>query len=195
MTLPIPTLLATVSAEPPSNLELLWRFALAALFGGLIGWERRRSDKPADRRTMILIAVGAAAFTALGTEIVAAYPTADPVRADPTRILAYIISGVGFLGAGAILHSKKRIMGLTTAASIWAVAAMGAACGLGSYRVAYFLMTFVLVTLWAPLVWYGLRGRPIPPDPDDDPPSPRPVIGPDLAPPEWAARHRDEPAI
>jgi putative Mg2+ transporter-C (MgtC) family protein len=160
-----PVTLAAAVSEVPGYTELLWRFLLAAVFAGLIGWERGLADKPVGRRTMILISVGAAAFTALGVEVVAAYPGGDAVRTDPTRVLAYVISGVGFLGAGAILHSKKQVSGLTTAASVWATAAIGAACGLGSYRIAYVLMAFVLVTLWAPLLGYAIRGEPLPPEP------------------------------
>lgn len=133
---------------------IMFRLTLAAVFGGLLGWERGRADKPADIRTMILIATGAAAFTLIGQQLILlnAYNT-DIVRVDPTRVLSYIISGVGFLGAGAILHSKRSVKGLTTAASIWVVAAIGAACGVGEFLIAFFLFAITFITMWAPWVY------------------------------------------
>lgn len=134
------------------KVSVLMRLVLAAVFGALLGWERGRSEKPADIRTMILIGTGAAMFTMLGERMIDAGGNEAILRADPTRVLSYIISGVGFLGAGAILHSKKSIIGLTTAASIWVVAAIGAACGVGEFMVAFFLFSITFVTLWTPWV-------------------------------------------
>lgn len=131
---------------------VLFRLLLAAVFGGLLGWERGRSDKPADIRTMILIGTGAAAFTLIGQQLIDLSDNEAIIRADPTRVLSYIISGVGFLGAGAILHSKRAVKGLTTAASIWVVAAIGAACGVGEFMIAFFLFAIAFVTMWAPWV-------------------------------------------
>jgi len=132
---------------------VLFRLLLAAVFGGLLGWERGRSDKPADIRTMVLIGTGAAAFTLIGQQLIALSDNDSIIRADPTRVLSYIISGVGFLGAGAILHSKRTVRGLTTAASIWVVAAIGAACGVGEFMIAFFLFSITFVTMWAPWVY------------------------------------------
>ncbi|PCI07621.1 magnesium transporter MgtC [bacterium] len=132
---------------------VLFRLLLAACFGGLLGWERRRSDKPADIRTMVLIGTGAAAFTLIGQQLIATADNDAIIRADPTRVLSYIISGVGFLGAGAILHSKRTVRGLTTAASIWVVAAIGAACGVGEFMIAFFLFAITFVTMWMPWVY------------------------------------------
>lgn len=132
--------------------EVLFRLVLAAVFGGLLGWERGRSEKPADIRTMVLIGTGAAAFTLIGQQLIATADNDAIIRADPTRVLSYIISGVGFLGAGAILHSKRAVKGLTTAASIWVVAAIGAACGVGEFMIAFFLFAITFVTMWAPWV-------------------------------------------
>lgn len=148
--------------EPVSELErleVLLRLVLAAVLGALLGWERSRADKPADTRTMVLIAVGAAAFALLGENVLVARDAGETIRTDPTRVLSYIISGVGFLGAGAILHSKRTVKGLTTAAAIWTVAGIGAACGLGEYLIAYFLFAIVFVTLWAPWVHSGFTGE------------------------------------
>tara|TARA_R110002073_G_scaffold118918_1_gene258572 strand:- start:462398 stop:462925 length:528 start_codon:yes stop_codon:yes gene_type:complete len=132
---------------------VLFRLLLAAVFGGLLGWERGRADKPADIRTMMLIATGAAAFTLIGQQLIVMSDNEAIVRTDPTRVLSYIISGVGFLGAGAILHNKRTVRGLTTAASIWVVAAIGAACGVGEFMIAFFLFTITFVTMWAPWVY------------------------------------------
>ena len=132
--------------------SVLFRLVLAAVFGGLLGWERGRSEKPADIRTMVLIGTGAAAFTLIGQQLIATADNDAIIRADPTRVLSYIISGVGFLGAGAILHSKRTVRGLTTAASIWVVAAIGAACGVGEFMIAFFLFAITFVTMWSPWV-------------------------------------------
>jgi len=139
------------------KMQVFFRLLLAAVFGGLLGWERGRSEKPAGVRTMILIGSGAAAFALLGQELIAAGGNEAILRADPTRVLSYIISGVGFLGAGAILHSKRSIKGLTTAASIWVVAAIGAACGVGEFMIAFFLFAITFVTLWTPWVMAMIR--------------------------------------
>lgn len=131
----------------------LFRLCVAALLGGLLGWERGRADKPVGIRTMLLISAGAAAFALLGEQIIDASSRTDIIRVDPTRVLSYIISGVGFLGAGAILHSKRTVKGITTAASIWVAAAVGAACGVGQFMIAFLLFAIAFLTLWAP--WVG----------------------------------------
>ena len=137
---------------------VMFRLTLAAVLGGLLGWERGRSEKPADIRTMILIGTGAAAFTLIGQQLITLSDNDAIIRADPTRVLSYIISGVGFLGAGAILHSKRAVKGLTTAASIWVVAAIGAACGVGEFMIAFFLFAITFVTMWAPWVYALANG-------------------------------------
>ncbi len=140
------------------KIAVMFRLLLAAVFGGLLGWERGRSEKPADIRTMILIGTGAAAFTLIGQQLITLSDNDAIIRADPTRVLSYIISGVGFLGAGAILHSKRAVKGLTTAASIWVVAAIGAACGVGEFMIAFFLFAITFVTMWAPWVYALANG-------------------------------------
>ncbi|MFB3431168.1 MAG: MgtC/SapB family protein [Phycisphaerales bacterium] len=145
--------------------ELAFRLCAAAVLGALIGAERSRAEKPADTRTMMLISVGAAAFALIGERVIAGSAGGADVGlvSDPTRVLAYIISGVGFLGAGAILHSKRTVKGLTTASSIWCTAAVGAACGLGEMLIAGVVSGIVLVTLWGPWVYYGVTGK-LPPN-------------------------------
>lgn len=140
------------SVSYDEKVSVMTRLGLAALLGALLGWERGRSEKPADIRTMILIGAGAAMFTLLGERMIDMGGDEAIIRADPTRVLSYIISGVGFLGAGAILHSKRSVKGLTTAASIWTVAAIGAACGVGEFLIGFFLFAIAFVTLWTPWV-------------------------------------------
>ena len=133
------------------RLVLLLKLLLATLFGGAIGLEREIAGKPAGLRTNILICVGAALFTHLSINIaqIGFTPDGHPYG-DTTRIAAQIVSGIGFLGAGAILHAHGAVVGLTTAATIWVVAAVGAAVGAGAYIEAggtTVLMMLVLVGL------------------------------------------------
>lgn len=145
----------------PGSADLAFRLVTAAVLGALIGAERSRAEKPADTRTMMLISVGAAAFALIGERVIAQSEGGATVGvvSDPTRVLAYIISGVGFLGAGAILHSKRTVKGLTTASSIWCTAGVGAACGLGEILIAGVVCGIVLVTLWGPWVYYSVTGK------------------------------------
>ena len=116
----------------------LCRLALAAALGGAIGVEREIRDREAGIRTHLLVALGSALFT-----IVSAYgfheflASGDAVvRADPTRIAAQIVTGIGFLGAGAIIREGLSVRGLTTAATLWVSAAIGMAAGAGWYTAA-----------------------------------------------------------
>ncbi len=109
--------------------SMIIRLALATVIGSLVGLERALLDKPAGIRTNILICVGACIFT------IASQVLSGPV-VDHSRIAAQIVTGVGFLGAGAIIRDAKSVIGLTTAATIWAVAAVGMAAGFGEYFLA-----------------------------------------------------------
>lgn len=113
---------------------------LAALVGGIIGLEREYHDKTAGLRTMILIAIGSALFTILSVEIGGAM--------DPARVAAALVSGVGFLGAGAIIKAGMSIRGLTTAATIWLVASLGMGMGAGMYTLTFGVTFLVLIVLW-----------------------------------------------
>jgi len=121
---------------------ILIKLLLAALLGGIIGVEREMRDKPAGLRTNILICVGSTLFMSISTKV------AEILGGDPTRIAAQIISGIGFLGAGAVLHSHGFVLGLTTAATIWVVAGVGMALGSGMYLVAVFTTAMSLVILY-----------------------------------------------
>ena len=112
--------------------ELLVRIVLAGLLGGLVGFEREFSDQPAGFRTHILVSLGAALFTVVGAYGVEPFVRGGGVvRFDPTRIAAQVVTGIGFLGAGAILRHGLNVRGLTTAAALWVTAAIGTAAGLG----------------------------------------------------------------
>jgi uncharacterized membrane protein YhiD involved in acid resistance len=134
------------------RLSVLGKLLLATLLGGAIGLEREMAGKSAGLRTNILICVGAALFTQLSVDIarVGFTPDGRPYG-DTSRITAQIVSGIGFLGAGAILHGGGAVVGLTTAATIWVVGAIGAAVGAGAYIDA--LGTTALIML----VLIGLR--------------------------------------
>src|SRR5262245_4648898 len=121
------------------------RLALAVLLGGVIGLEREASDKPAGLRTNILICLGSTLMMILSIEVAHHYAVA---AADPGRIAQGVITGVGFLGAGAILHSRGGVSGLTTAAITWAVSGIGLALGAGFYALAAVTTVLILLVLW-----------------------------------------------
>jgi putative Mg2+ transporter-C (MgtC) family protein len=128
----------------PSDLELLGRLLLAAVLGGAVGAERELNDQPAGLRTHVLLTIGACLFT-----LISAYGFGGP--ADPSRIAAQIVTGIGFLGGGAIVRHGLTVRGVTTAASIWATASIGVAVGAGSYLLAVGGTVLVVGTL------FGLR--------------------------------------
>jgi len=119
-----------------------FRLLVAAVLGALIGLEREIHDHPAGMRTHLLVSLGSGGFTVLS---IAAFTAPG---ADPGRIAAQIVSGIGFLGAGAILKEGATIRGLTTAASLWAVAAVGMAAGAGAWVVAVTVTVIAIVSLW-----------------------------------------------
>jgi putative Mg2+ transporter-C (MgtC) family protein len=135
--------------EPLSFTEMIVRLALAAVGGALVGLERQIRDKPAGLRTNMLVGLGAAGFvlTAIATTQISA-PDGRQLSFDPTRILQGIVGGIGFLGAGAILHSRGNVHGITTAAAMWVVAAVGAACGFGQFNLAAAMVAACLVALY-----------------------------------------------
>jgi putative Mg2+ transporter-C (MgtC) family protein len=129
--------------------HVLLRLVVAAALGGAIGVERELRERGAGLRTHLLVCVGSALFT-----IVSAYGFREflvhggsVVRADPTRIAAQIVSGIGFLGAGAIIRQGLSVRGLTTAATLWLVAAIGMAAGAGYYSAALITTAGALITL------------------------------------------------
>lgn len=121
--------------------EVILRLILAIIVGGLIGYEREYKNRPAGFRTHILVCVGATVISMIQlysieetTNMIIQYPVlSSALKADIGRLGAQVITGVGFLGAGTIMHDKGSVKGLTTAASLWVVACIGLAVGLGYY--------------------------------------------------------------
>ena len=127
--------------------ELSVRLLAAAVLGGLIGVEREAHEHPAGMRTHLLVAVGCALFTELSIYGFTNGP-AGTTAVDPSRLAAQIVTGMGFLGAGAVLKYGTSIRGLTTAASLWATSAIGIGVGTGQYVLAVVGTALVLVSLW-----------------------------------------------
>lgn len=122
------------------NLELLVQLLLAVLLGGAIGIERELKGKPAGLRTNVLICIAAVLFTMLSIRL-------SQGRGDPGRLAAQILTGVGFIGAGTILHTRGAVTGLTSAATIWVVTAIGIALGSGAYVEALGATVLVMLVL------------------------------------------------
>src|SRR3982751_1920469 len=131
----------SAATSDPGWPHILLRLAVAAILGGAIGFERELRERGAGLRTHLVVCVGSALFT-----LVSAYAFVGP-RVDPTRISAQIVSGIGFLGAGAIIRQGLSVRGLTTAATLWLVAAIGMACGAGYYSAALITTGLGLLTL------------------------------------------------
>lgn len=137
--------------------EIIIRLSLAMLIGGVIGFERQYKNRPAGMRTHILVCMGATIIALIQDEIAATalqdalnHPElAGVIRSDQARLIAQVVSGIGFLGAGTIIVTKQSVTGLTTAASLWAVAGLGIAIGMGYYSIAItsFIGIFIALTL------------------------------------------------
>lgn len=143
-----------------SFFDIALRLGAAVGFGALLGLERERKHRPAGFRTMILISLGSAGFILVGLEALGSVQQLPPDVAPPlntsrsvfgqaeiSRVLQGLLGGIGFLGAGAVIQNKKAVRGLTTAAAVWVTAAIGAACGLGLYKLATILSFGCLFTL------------------------------------------------
>ncbi len=116
------------------------RILLAAVLGGIIGYERRRADKPVGLRTLVLISTGAALFT-----VASVYAFGD---GDPARVAAGVVAGIGFIGAGVFIRRRAGgVEGITTASVIWVVAAIGLAAGVGLYLIATVTAVIVMLVL------------------------------------------------
>ncbi len=141
-------------------LEIIIRLVAAIIMGGAIGFEREYKSRPAGMRTHILVCVGAALLALIQEQITAQtvdFAQSQPklmqiLTADQTRIIAQVVSGIGFLGAGTIIMTKQTVKGLTTAASVWAVAAVGIALGSGLYVIA--LTGFIAIMIALAVISY-----------------------------------------
>ena len=126
--------------DPAAQFELIGRLALGVALGGAIGWERELQRQPAGFRTHSLVALGACIFT-----VISAFAFSGV--GDPARIAAQVVTGIGFIGAGTIIRHEGSVRGLTTAASLWAVAGVGMASGAGLYVVAIGATVLIVVVL------------------------------------------------
>jgi putative Mg2+ transporter-C (MgtC) family protein len=159
-------MLLASSAPALGGWDAFLRLVVAAALGGAVGVEREVREREAGIRTHLLVSLGSCLFT-----IVSAYgfheflvSGTNIVRADPTRIAAQIVTGIGFLGAGAIIREGLSVRGLTTAASLWVVAGIGMASGAGYYWPAVAATALTLLALWPlrALAWAALeRSRPL----------------------------------
>lgn len=140
------TAASDISALALSPLDVLMRMLCAMIVGTVIGIEREYTHRPAGLRTHILVALGACAVMITGQLIFTQYRPFGGTS-DPARLAAQVISGVGFLGAGTIMREGVNVKGLTTAASLWAVACLGIAAGGGYYGVALLGMVLMFITL------------------------------------------------
>jgi putative Mg2+ transporter-C (MgtC) family protein len=133
-----------------SEADLVIRLFLAAVLGGAIGLERELRDQPAGFRTHILVAVGSCLFALVSAFGFDAFLELSPeeIRFDPSRVAAQIVTGIGFLGAGAIIRYGMTVRGLTTAASLWVVAAIGLAVAVGEFTAAGVATGITVLSLW-----------------------------------------------
>ncbi|MBM7555382.1 MgtC/SapB family protein [Halanaerobacter jeridensis] len=126
--------------------QIAIRLILAFLMGGLIGLERERNSRPAGFRTNILVSVGSALIMIVSIKLFLSFPDSAG-QIDPGRIAAQVVSGIGFLGAGTIIREQFSVKGLTTAASMWALAGIGLALGAGFYVSGILVTAMVIITL------------------------------------------------
>lgn len=138
-----------------STLDIIIRLSAITLFSGIIGFEREKHNANAGLRTHLIVGITATIIALIQQAIL--YEIVDfhmlhpdlgnTVRSDPARLIAQVVSGIGFLGAGTIIVTKRNVSGLTTAASIWSVSGLGLAIGMGYLSIAIFGFIFLLVTL------------------------------------------------
>lgn len=132
------------------DLESILRLLLASVLGGVIGFEREMHGRAAGFRTHLLVSLGSCLFVITSIhfyELYGNFSTSGPPGVDPGRVAAQVVTGIGFLGAGAIIRDKASIRGLTTAACLWIAAAIGLACGAGLYFIAPLVTLFAVVSL------------------------------------------------
>jgi putative Mg2+ transporter-C (MgtC) family protein len=132
---------------PYADLEICLRLGLAVMGGAVVGWNRQRKRHPAGLRTMMLVSLGSAAFMVAGAAMATSNGVTSPVG-DRSRVLQGIVGGIGFLGAGTIIRSYGEVKGVTTAAAIWVVAAIGSAFGLGLYVLGGASVGLTMLILW-----------------------------------------------
>ena len=144
--------------------NMVLRLLLALVLGAVIGWERRSKGKVAGLRTMMLVSLGAGAFTLTGIGAMESIYAAEQahgiqstLRLDTSRVIAGIVGGIGFIGAGTIIQARGQVHGVTTASCIWVAASVGVACGLGLYELALVVCVFAVIALEI-YRWSGQHG-------------------------------------
>jgi putative Mg2+ transporter-C (MgtC) family protein len=146
-------------------LEILERLMASLVAGALIGWDRERKSKPAGLRTHMLVTLGSATFCVMAFEVGAALSERYGERGvDPMRVLDGVVGGIGFLGAGSIIQARGRVQGITTAAGVWMAGALGAACGVGAYKLAALstVLAFLVLTVLSKVERHLPRSEPEP---------------------------------
>src|SRR3989344_2408425 len=131
--------------------EVLFQFFLSLFLGGILGLEREIQNKAAGLRTYALVSFGATLFAILALQVPAQFLGVQGIESDPIRVIQAVALGIGFIGAGAIIHKGTHIEGVTTAAGIWGASAIGIAVGM------HFYWTATLATLFVLLVLVGFR--------------------------------------
>lgn len=132
------------------DMDMVLRLIMAAFLGSLVGLEREIHGRPAGFRTHLLVAMGSALFVVVSQEFYRQFGNFSgqgPIGVDPGRVAAQVVTGIGFLGAGAIIRDRGAIRGLTTAACLWITAAIGVACGVGMIAVAMLSTVLALASL------------------------------------------------
>jgi len=125
-----------------TTFEVIIRLLFSVLFAGIVGFEREVTGKPAGLRTHALVSMGACLFT-----VASFYVCPETLNFDASRIAAGVVTGIGFIGAGSIIASRGHVRGITTAASLWLVAAIGLVVGMGGYIIAFIASVFSFVLL------------------------------------------------
>jgi len=120
----------------PNPWVMLGRLGMAIVLGAVVGLERESAHKPAGLRTLSLVSLGSCLFALLSIALVDDWQAVESLRLDPIRVVAGLMGGIGFLGAGAIIQSRGSVGGITTAATIWVAGAIGLACGAGTFALA-----------------------------------------------------------
>jgi putative Mg2+ transporter-C (MgtC) family protein len=129
-------------------LETIVPLGVAAFAGALVGWDREAHGKVAGLRTHMLVSLGAALFVLAAVQLSMRTAGAAGVSVDTSRIIEGVATGIGFLGAGSIIKSQRKVEGVTTAASVWVTGAIGAACGARLYLLAAAAAVLALLILW-----------------------------------------------
>lgn len=155
---PEPTLFDSIMISVADHAVEMQRMLVAVACGALIGWERERSQKGAGFRTNILMALGSCIFALVGLRMHERFPGSDPLR-----LVQGVLSGIGFLSGGVIVVQGATIKGLTTAAGLWLLTAVGMSAGLGQYFLAIFgtVLLFVIMSWFRHLERQIQKGRPI----------------------------------